>query len=894
MSRYAEVAVDAPVAHSRTFSYSIPERLHPEPGQLVWAPFGRRILQGVVMELVESAQVEATRDILQTVEPGRLLDDTALALARWLSRYYLCPLFDALALFLPPGFKNRVRSQISPGDLSDAELEELKPATREALAALAESRRMAERDFSRQLGRAGSRELNRLVDRGLVRRSVSLPRPRSFRYLAQLLPAGAPDASGAWPGSNVAVSERQGKLLQAVREQAAGYSMTLANREFGNGVGDALVEKGLLAMEWIRQETRTVGDYEDFPMGKAGLQRPGPELEPEPEPGPDLDSEPGSEPGSEPLAGADGLPDAEGQAYLQPEPPLTLTPAQAAALAPVVEALENPALRPRTFLLHGVTGSGKTEVYLQAIARAAAKGQQAIFLVPEISLTPQTVQRVHARFPGRVAVTHSGLSDRQKFDQWWRIRDGEYDVVVGPRSALFSPLPDLGLIVVDEEHEWTYKQVEGQPLYHARTAAMELSRLTGAPVVLGSATPDVESYYHARQGRLRLLELPHRIGFGANAGPVSQVSQVGPVNPGHGNVANSGPGEADALPAGIGLPQVAIADMRQELREGNRSIFSAALGQGLEECLAAGKQAILFLNQRGSAPMVQCRDCGYVVVCSSCASTLTYHGAESRLRCHQCNRRSRMPSTCRRCQGRSIRHLGIGTQRVVDEVKARFPDAMVERWDSDATRSGLDPEEAMRRLARGEIQVLVGTQMVAKGLDLPNVTLVGVVLADIGIYRPDFRAGEKAFGLLCQVAGRAGRGLEPGMVIIQTYNPDNYAIAAAARQDYSSLFETEILTRRLQGNPPFNRLVRLLFQDVNQTACQRQAMAAARAMQENIRAQGLTDIRVIGPAPGIPHRVRGRYRWSLLLRGRNLHRFLDGIDLPARGLTIDVDPVELL
>ena len=662
-------------------------------------------------------------------------------------------------------------------------------------------------------------------------------------------------------------------------------------------MGDALVEKGLLGLEWVRQEIR-VG------------------------PRPNPCQGPGGGPGGNPGGGLDN-PDSPTPA----ESPPQLTQAQAAALSAIAETLENPALRPRTFLLHGVTGSGKTEVYLQAIGRVLARGCRALFLVPEISLTPQTVRRVNARFPGRVAVTHSGLTERQRFDQWWQIRDGDYDVVVGPRSALFAPLPRLGLIIMDEEHEWTYKQAEGQPYYHARTTALELARLTGATVILGSATPDVESYFHARQERYRLLELPDRIPFAARPDGYQVGNQVGsqvggqaacrkgdddddsgvggqgysglvgdptkeaprPTPP---KLANNAPGD---LPGEApSLAQAEVVDMRQELREGNRSIFSRALSQGLAQCLNRGEQAILFLNQRGSASLVQCRDCGYVATCRSCATSLTYHAAESRLRCHRCNRRSRPPQTCPSCRGRHIRHLGIGTQRVVDEVKAAFPGVVAERWDSDAARLGLDPDETMERLTTGEIQVLVGTQMVAKGLDLPNVTLVGVVLADIGIYRPDFRAGERAFALLCQVAGRAGRGPTPGRAIIQTYNPDHYAVAAAARQDYAALFEAEIATRYRQGNPPFNRLVRLLYQDASEAACRIQADNAARMMRERIASQGLTDVTVIGPSPGMPPRSRGRYRWHLLLRGRNLHRFLQGLDLPSRSATIDVDPVELL
>ncbi len=925
MMRYAEVAVDAPVSPARTFSYSIPDRFRIQPGQLVWVPFGRRILQGVVIELASAPRVEVTKDILQAVEPSPLLDATALTLAQWLSRYYLCPLFDAVALFLPPGFKAQVRSQILPIPVDAANLEKLKSPAREALETLAGRQRLTEAEFAKLLGKRSGPEVNRLAQRGLIHRRVDLPRPRTFRYVSQLFPASPQDDLGHWPEAPDKLPARQEKLLQAVREQAGSYSTAQANKEFGSGVGNALVEKGLLGLEWVRQEGSPLSSAASS-VASNQAARPNTSGQPD-----DPDSLLPDDPA------ANGA-----------EPPLTLFPMQADALARIAETLDDPARQPRTFLLHGVTGSGKTEVYLQAIQRVVEQGKQAIFLVPEIALTPQTVQRVNARFPGRAAVLHSGLSERQRFDQWWKIRDGDYDVVVGPRSALFAPAPNLGLIVIDEEHEWTYKQVEAQPFYHARTAALELARLTGAGVILGSATPDVESYHHARRGRYRLLELPHRIRQAAP--PPGRDEQEGDNNaqdlrsefdeliqpthgefdeltelahgeltelahgelgefpqPAHGepvepplapNLSTNGKGrDAGKMPASAdaeGLAPVEVCDMRQELRQGNRSIFSRSLSQALTRCIERKQQAILFLNRRGSAPIVQCRDCGYVVTCSGCAVSLTYHSTEARLRCHRCNRRSRSPRQCRQCAGSHIRQLGIGTQRVVDEVRALLPEAQVERWDADSVRTGPGTEETMRRLAAGETQVLVGTQMVAKGLDVPNVTLVGVVLADVGIHLPDFRAGERAFGLLCQVAGRAGRGAEPGRVIIQTYNPDHYAVAAAARQDYAVLFRTEIAARHQQGNPPFNRLVHLLYQDLNPTTCQQQAITAARQFRQLIRAQGLTDVQVIGPAPGIPERVRGQYRWRLILRGRNLHRFLEGTDLSSRGLTIDVDPVHLL
>ena len=906
MMRYAEVAVDAPVSPARTFSYSIPDRFRLQPGQLVWVPFGRRILQGVVIELAPAPRVEVTKDILQAVEPAPLLDATALTLAQWLSRYYLCSLFDAVALFLPPGFKAQVRSQILPIPVDAANLEKLKSPAREALETLAGRQRLTEAEFAKLLGKRSGPEVNRLAQRGFIHRRVDLPRPRTFRYVSQLFPAGPQDDLGHWPDAPDKLPARQEKLLQAVREQAGSYSTAQANKEFGSGVGNALVEKGLLGLEWVRQEGSPLSSAASSAASNRAARS-------------DTSGQP-----DDPDSLLPDAPVANGA-----EPPLTLFPMQADALARIAETLDDPDRQPRTFLLHGVTGSGKTEVYLQAIQRVVKQGKQAIFLVPEIALTPQTVQRVNARFPGRAAVLHSGLSERQRFDQWWKIRDGDYDVVVGPRSALFAPAPNLGLIVIDEEHEWTYKQVEAQPFYHARTAALELARLTGAGVILGSATPDVESYHHARRGRYRLLELPHRIRQAAptpvrdeqegdnNAqdpggkfdeftepahgelGEFPQPAHGEPVEPpfapalstkGKSRDAGKMPASADAE----GLAPVEVCDMRQELRQGNRSIFSRSLAQALTRCIERKQQAILFLNRRGSAPIVQCRDCGYVVTCSGCAVSLTYHSTEARLRCHRCNRRSRSPRQCRQCGGSHIRQLGIGTQRVVDEVRALLPEAQVERWDADSVRTGPGTEETMRRLAAGETQVLVGTQMVAKGLDVPNVTLVGVVLADVGIHLPDFRAGERAFGLLCQVAGRAGRGAEPGRVIIQTYNPDHYAVAAAARQDYAALFRTEIAARHQQGNPPFNRLVHLLYQDLNPTTCQQQAITAARQFRQRIRAQGLTDVQVIGPAPGVPERVRGQYRWRLILRGRNLHRFLEGTDLSSRGLTIDVDPVHLL
>ncbi len=805
-TKYVEVAVDAAVGHSRTFSYSVPNRFTVEPGQLVWVPFGRRILQGLVVELVATPNVPETRDILQPVEPSPLINPEHLQLGRWISDYYRCSLFTAFGPLLPPGFEDHVRSRITATTGAGPSESDLRPESLEALTQLAAKKNgLEEADFAKLLGRNSNREIGRMVDRGLISRSLTMPRPRvAPKYETFLLPSPA-----AEDGEPPSLSQRQEGLLAAVREQRAPYPAALANKEFGSGVGQALFGKGLVAMEWVRADAATTA-------------RPEPEGERE-------------------------------QHFL--------TSHQSEALAKIQEALDDPQVSPRSFLLHGITGSGKTEVYLRAINEVVQRGQQAIFMVPEISLTPQTLERVNAWFPGRVAVIHSRLTPRQQFDQWWDIREGRYDVVVGPRSALFAPVEDLGLIVIDEEHEWTYKQIETHPLYHARATALEWGRLSGAPVVMGSATPDVETYHAATRGLHTLLELPDRV----SAGP-DRVSR---------------------------LAQVQVCDMRRELREGNRSIFSRALAQGLKDCLAGGHQAILFLNRRGASSIVQCRDCGHVVTCRSCSVSLTYHSTQSQLLCHRCNRRSRMPNTCPSCKGIHIRQLGAGTQRVVEEVEKLLPEANVDRLDADATRSGQDMEETLARLSSGETQVLVGTQMVAKGLDVPNVTLVGVVLADIGLYLPDFRAGERAFGLLCQVAGRAGRGEATGQVIVQTYNPEHYAIQAAAAQDYGSLYEYEIESRRELGGPPFNQLVHLVFQDSNENQALRQATETGRMLTRRAEAQGLTDVEVVGPAPGVPSRIRGRYRWHLTLRGQDLLRFMEGLEFPS-GCTVDVDPVHVL
>jgi len=543
-------------------------------------------------------------------------------------------------------------------------------------------------------------------------------------------------------------------------------------------------------------------------------------------------------------------------------PAPVLTPSQQAAWQSLQDAIAGEgtqSARPPVFLLFGVTGSGKTEIYLRALALVIAAGKRGICLIPEIALTQQTVERFAGRFPGRAALLHSGLSLGEQFDEWQWIMEGNCDVVIGPRSALFAPVPNLGLIVIDEEHEWTYKQEDKSPRYHARDAAIELAQLSDAVVILGSATPDIGSFHKAQQGEYRLVEMKERI-----------------------------------TPRGYSpLPEVSIVDLREELKAGNTSLFSRSLLAAMKETLARGEQIILFLNRRGTATFVRCRNCGFVMRCPRCSIALTYHSVERRLICHRCRYSVPVPQNCPQCFRRHLRFLGIGTQRVEEEIGRFFPEAGVLRWDSDVITGRYTHEELLQDFRDRKADVLIGTQMIAKGLDLPQVTLAGIISADTGLNFPDFRSSERTFQLLCQVAGRAGRGIKAGRVIIQTYSPDNYTIQAAARHDYLGFYHKEIDFRRRYNYPPFSRLIRLAYSHTDEKSCRSEAERVYRLIVDEMAREDMADFSVIGPVPAFAFRARGRYRWQLLLRGSEPSRMLSRLALP-RGWTVDVDPVGMV
>ena len=808
--RFAEVAVDAPAGYDRTFSYSIPPSLNIEPGHLVKVPFGRRTLQGVIFSLAPAPQVAQTRDILALSNPDPVLTETQRRLARWISQYYMCSLFEAVSPMLPPGGLPRSRVYVEPGRKL-AELS-LTPFQRKVMDYVLSKGAVDQERLVRAMGQQARATLRTLEDKGAVVRSMSWRRPVGPKYVdhARLTSAGQ-RAIEDQPSNFRSRAPRRAALLARLSEDETPLPLPEARKEFGAGAVAALMAKG-----WIERD-------------RVPVER-------------------------NPLANR----------IFAPPTPITLTAAQASALAEIRHALRENA--PRAFLLHGVTGSGKTEVYLDAVEHCIRMGKRALVLTPEIALTHQTIERFGARFEGKVTVLHSGLSGGERLDQWWKIKRGEYCAVIGSRGAIFAPQPDLGLVVMDEEHEWTYKQSDAAPRYHARDVAMRLSELTGAVVVLGGASPDLASYRRALRGQLRLLTLPGRV----------SNRSVGTTRMG----------------MDVPLASVEVVDMKRELREGNRGIFSRSLLDSIDRCLTSGNQAILFLNRRGSGSYAQCRSCGASLKCRRCEVGLTYHRGASRLVCHYCGLRRTPPSKCPRCLSYRMSYYGVGTESVAAEASERFPAAKILRLDRDSAANLSTQEQILTDFGAGRAQILVGTQMIAKGLHFPGVSLVGVVSADVGLNMPDYRAGERVFQLLCQVAGRAGRGSVGGKVIVQTYQPDNYSIQAAASQDYRRFYDQELAFRREHANPPFSKLIRLLYQHANRAACEREALRLAKTLEEKRTEWGMSDVDLVGPAPAYPTRVRGRYRWQLFLRGPEPRMLLDGAAVPT-GWAIDVDPVSL-
>ena len=804
---YAEVSVNSPVYHNRTFSYSIPDGMDICPGQAVWVPFGNKTLQGIVTSIEKLPAVEETRDIGAVIEPPLILSTQQLELAQWISDYYLCPLFDALSTMLPPGFERRTIAYIYPAkDFEKSQPSNLTAEQTKIIDLLRQKNRLSIKDLEKSFGvKTAQAAISRLISRNLITKSYETApirvKPKKETYIELAIDSAA--------------AEEEIQRLYAKR--AAKQAEVL---EF-------LMESGTAALSEVRKkigcQTETIKTLTS--KGLVIIKEY------------DVKRQPFS------------------YDEIKKSSHLKLTAQQEAAFNEIQTSLADN--KGETFLLHGVTGSGKTEVYLQALAEAIKLGKRAIVLVPEISLTPQTIDRFASRFPYRVAVIHSKLSLGEQFDQWHQIQNGQYDVVIGARSAIFAPQPQLGLIVIDEEHEWTYKQ-DNSPRYHTRDVALKIAELNKATVILGSATPDVSSYYNAKKGKYRLLEMPER------------------VTPKEGSP----------------LPRVEIVDLREELKAGNTGIFSRLLEYEINNALRKKEQAILFFNRRGTSTFVQCRDCGHVLQCPNCYVSLNYHSDNDFLLCHQCNYKKRTPKKCPACGSPRIKYMGLGTQKLEQETAATFPRARLLRWDSDSTNGKDSHKNILDTFKKREADILIGTQMVAKGLDLPNVTLVGVVIADSGLNLPDFRAGERTFQLISQVAGRAGRGEAGGKVIIQTYMPEHYAIQATINHDYAAFYAQEIDYRKQLKNPPFSKLIKMTYIHANDVVCAKEAERMKKQLIFEMESDGLFGIDVLGPSPAFIQRLRGRYRWQIILRGANPGELLSKISIP-QGWIIDVDPVGL-
>ncbi|HIA75818.1 MAG TPA: primosomal protein N' [Dehalococcoidia bacterium] len=816
--KFVEVAVDSPGSGNRTFTYSMPVGLILELGHSVIVPFGNQTKQGIIFGFSDTSDLDSVRKVLELTDSNPLIDPIRLELARWISQQYFCTLFQACSLMFPPGARKRKSVWLSVA--SGVEISELKFGEfQTSILKYLSSRNSAQLEkVIAHFGERARRSVSRLIEKQVV---VPTVKESSVKVRVKYEKLGKITKSGK-------LALMEGKLLKAPKQLVAlTYlsndedtirRMAILRSKFGSSSINSLISKGYLHQEQLEVER-------------------------------------------DPL---------NGKLYA-PAQPVNLSDSQTYALEQIYELIEKPSIKTRAVLLHGVTGSGKTEVYLEAVSLCISQGKSSLVLVPEIALTPQTIERFSSRFPGKIAVLHSGLTVGERFDQWRKIKANEYQVVIGSRSSIFAPLSNLGLIIIDEEHEWTYKQNDGVPRYHARDVAMQLAGLTSAAVILGSASPDIESYLRAKRGRYRLVELNQR----------------------YRPTVNGTSGRDGRL-----LAEVNIVDMRAELKSGNNDIFSRQLIAELESTINNGNQAIFFINKRGFSSFVQCNSCGYVAKCRNCDVSLTFHAESQLLICHYCAQKRRNIENCLECRSDSIGRYGVGTQLVTEKLNKLYPDVVIDRWDSDAITRHSHYGELLDRFRSGQSQIVVGTQLISKGHHLPNVTLVGVVSADVGLGLPDFRASERVFQTLCQVAGRAGRGVEEGKVIIQTYQPDHYAIKTAATQNYQSFFDIESKNRRNHVQPPYSKIIRLLRQDVDDISGQREAEQLAKLLGEQKQVWGLSDTEILGPTQAFPSRVRGRYRWQLILRGPNPRTLLETISLPGvsderrsmkRGWVLDVD-----
>jgi primosomal protein N' (replication factor Y) len=802
---FVEVAI--PIPSDRTFTYAVPveSRSDVAVGKRVLVPFGKRSLTGYVIGIRRSTDRKDTREIIRVLDREPLFHEEDLRFYRWAAEYYFTPLGRALGEILPGGID--IESLLWAVKLRDAD--DITPLQQDILESL--ERRpsgMPLHSLEKEIGKKTLlAELRKLEKRGLISLEERMGKPAvkgKREKVVTLLES---------PTEPVKLTDRQGLALAAIGARGGEARVAdLAEVDTPLPVLKALERKGLVRLG----ETETLR--------------------------------------------APGTPAMIGRA----DEPVRLNPEQESALGQILKGISSGVFSP--CLLHGVTGSGKTEVYIRAITETLRQGGRAIYLVPEIALTPQLTSRLVSRFPAeQIAVLHSGIGPAVRYDQWRKIKRGEAKIVVGARSAVFAPVDNLRLIVIDEEHDSSYKQDERMP-YNARDLAVMRAKQQGATVVLGSATPGLQSFYNTREKEFVYLALTKRVE------------------------------ERE-------FPRVEIVDMKNERDpDGRIRPLSRLLVEQIGHTLETKKQSLLFLNRRGFNTYHYCGECAHVFRCLNCAVSLTHHLSEGALRCHYCDFSIKAPPVCPECGGGRILSYGLGTEKLAAEIEILFPQARIARMDSDTTSARGSHERILRALGQGEIDILVGTQMITKGHDFPDVTLVGVISADTTLNMPDFRAAERTFQLLTQVSGRSGRGETPGTVVIQTLNPGHYAIQRTREHDFAGFYEDEIALRRDLAYPPFSRMISLL---VSGTGKEQVEKGAARFGQRAGRIAAGADFKgkltVIGPMEAPLAKVRGRYRWQLLVRGkqvRALHAFVrqvvEGADIPGCEIRVDVDPMNFM
>lgn len=781
---YAQVIIDANHAEvDRVFDYRVPAQWEEEVcvGLRVMVPFGQRNTkrEGYVIALTETTEVPEgkIKEIVEILDEGRpILTPSILELAKWMKKEYFCTLNQCLQAVMPAGIRTK---SVWYAELTGqtSELSEKEQQMADVL--IEQGGAVPLRELEQIFGNRTEYILRCLQEKKVVRLHQKTTRStykKEKRYVSlteneELLIAAKEKAEK---------DKRLAGQLRVLSAICPGESISVEELKEKAAVTDSpihtLLQKGIL-VEQRRQEKRDVFQLEDY----------------------------------------------------TPTQPFYPTSEQAQALTLLREEEQKAQKRP--VLLHGVTGSGKTEIYMQLIEHVIMAGKQAIVLVPEISLTPQIMERFISRFGKRVSVTHSRLSLGERLDQWRKARDGEISIIIGPRSALFMPFSNLGVIVMDECHESSYIS-DVTPKYHTREVARKLSELTGALLVMGSATPDIDSYHRAVTGEFLLLQLKERT-------------------------------------KGSRLPEVFVADMRKELEDGNRSAFGLPLQQAIRENLEKGQQTMLFLNRRGYSTFVSCRKCGEALTCPSCNVSYTYHASDKALVCHYCGKEVPVPKTCPSCGSHYIRYFGTGTQKIEEETRRLFPEASVLRMDADTTTGKNGHARILELFGKGKADILIGTQMIAKGHDFPNVTLVGILAADLSLNLGTYQAAETCFQLITQAAGRAGRGELAGRVFIQTYQPENHAIRMAAAQDYEGFYQEEILLRQAMEYPPFSHIFSVLITGEMEQEVILAAQRLGAYMNHYAERAGCT---VVGPAPAPLPKFRGEFRWQIFAKGTDADR----------------------